>query len=217
MSEETRSIDGGLSAPAKRGRPRKDAAGGGAVNGTEKPAGGKPEPVPGVEKLAGFEVVDPFDLPANQPVSRGSGPRKRGRPRGSRSAQKEEAAQNLNSLLKIEKILVSGAFFLGNIAACPELYMSEEQGQEIGEALRDIAKLYPIGMSEKAIAWVNLSFAVGGWAAPAAVAILKRPGRPRPQRVIDIDSQRNGSAPSEPVASPEGADTMVIDEQEIAD
>ncbi len=66
--------------------------------------------------------------------------------------------------------------------------MTEEQSQEIGNALRDLAKLYPIGMSEKTVAWINLSFAVGGWAGPAVIAVSRRPKRLGPTKVQNIRS-----------------------------
>ena len=217
MSSEARPDVGGLGAPAKRGRPRKDPAGAGNLNGDAERAGGTAEPSGGTEnppeRIERIKVIDPFntsdstDEPAVEPGA--DQPRKR-RGRKPKGEQKEEAIQNLNSLLKIEQILVSSAFFMGNILAAPEFHMSEQQSVEIAEALRDIARLYPVGVSEKTIAWINLSFAVGGWAGPAMVAVAKRP---RPQRVpTPIRQVPDAPAPQASPAAPQPPLPVVIDE-----
>lgn len=85
---------------------------------------------------------------------------------------------------------MTGCFFLGNIAGAPELFLTEEEANEISEAVKELSKHYPIGMSEKAIAWTNLTFAMGGVFGPKAVAIWKRPRAPRPARVLNIKADR---------------------------
>ncbi len=209
MPDETRTDSSGLGAPAKRGRPRKQQPAG-ATDGDPKPEGREPEPERRTESApesgaGAFPIVDPFNLPSNPGPDSDSEPRIR-RKRRSKGEKEEGAVSNLSSLLKIEKILVSGAFFLGNIANAPEFYMSDEQSREIGEALREIAKLYPVGMSEKTIAWINLSFAVGGWAGPAMVSVARRPKGPKPARVQAIrpDASVNGTpaVPDMPLATP---------------
>lgn len=201
MPEGAIATDGGLSAPArKRGRPRLEDKPTG--NGVEEQPGRIAESVNGTEKPdsaeSKFKVIDPFTVPEpGDDTGSGDRPRKR-RGRKSKSEAKEETVQNLNSLLKIEKILVSSAFFLGNILSAPEFHMSEEQSADIGEALREIARLYPVGVSEKTIAWINLSFAVGGWAAPAMVAIAKRPRPQAVNRVVNIRPE-NPVAPGQPI------------------
>jgi len=202
MPDEIRPGDGGLGSPAKRGRgrPRKD---GSPVNGSEKPAGGDEEFTGGVERLNGHAVTDPLDLPAES----GSGdadagsdrPRKR-RARKDGAREKEEATQNLAALLKIERLLVTGCFFLGNIANAPELHITEAEAAEIGDALKELSRHYPLGMSEKKIAWINFSFAVGGVFSPKIVAIYRRPKRPGPERVVT--PIREAAAAGTPVREP---------------
>ncbi len=201
MSDESKPSNGGLDQPAKRGRPRKDAASSGSLSGSEKLTGGNAEPVEGIERINGHAVTDPLDLPEPIPGADDLGsdrPRKR-RARKTRTDEKEETVQNLASLLKIERLLVTGCFFLGNIAQAPELHITEAEASEIGEALKDLSKHYPIGMSEKTIAWVNFSFAVGGVFGPKIVAISRRPKRPGPQRVVDISTK---AAPAQPTPQP---------------
>jgi hypothetical protein len=192
MQESTGRGNAGLDKPARKRRGA-DVPLPGAIDGGEESAGGKQEPNGGAESASGaaaaFPLIDPLDIPA----SAGSGddggasdqPRKRrGRKPGGHNRTKEaEAVQNLSSLLKIEKILVASAFFLSNIAASPELVMEPEQAKDIREAIEELARLYPIGISEKKVAWTNFIFAVGGWAGPGLIAIYKRP-RPAGPRVV---------------------------------
>lgn len=202
MPDEVRPIDGGLSNPAKRGRPGKPVSAPGVPNGDQNTqartasASGGVEGSPAGTPGGRFSIIDPLDLGPGDD-SADSGTRRRGRPRGKR-AQKEETVSNLSALLKIERLLVTGCFFLGNIAGAPELQITEAEAAEIGEALKELSRHYPIGMSEKTIAWVNLSFAVGGVFGPRVVAIYKRPRAPGPGRVINIrsDSQPNEAAPT---------------------
>jgi hypothetical protein len=209
MPDETRPNDGGLGAPAKRGRPRKAVAGDGASNGGTEPQGGNEESASRVESApdasrisSGFAPIDPLNFPADT-GSDSDRPRRGKGSRGPRK-QKEEAVQNLTGLLKIERLLVTGCYFLGNIANAPELHLEEDEAAEISEALKELSKHYPIGMSEKAIAWVNFSFAVGGVFGPKVVAIYKRPKprkEPTPIRVVSPIEPGPFMAQPEPVKS----------------
>lgn len=188
MSATTNKGLGGLSAPA-RGRPRKNPAVSGVTIGIEKPEGGKPESDGGIEITDGSEPrtasgsresagpipVDPLELPSDDG---GSGPRRRGRPR----AQKKEENRTLISL-QIEELLMSGASMLASIANTPELEMDAERAKKIQDATIHLAKLYPIGMSEKTVAWTNFGFAVGGWLVPGTIAWWKHPA-PRKEPLI---------------------------------
>jgi hypothetical protein len=177
MPGETRTIDGGLGAPARKRRGAQSAAGG-SFEGDPKPEGREPESdrrIEGIaEHIGGIPVIDPLTVPDNVTGTGDHQPKRRGRPRGSTN-KKEETVSNLAALLKIERLLITGCFFLGNIASAPELHISESEAAEIADALKELSKHYPIGMSEKTIAWVNLSFAVGGVFGPRIVAIVKRP------------------------------------------
>ncbi len=83
----------------------------------------------------------------------------------------------------------------------PELHLEEAEAAEVSEALKELSKHYPIGMSEKTIAWVNFSFAVGGVFGPKVVAIYKRP---RPRRVPT--PIREVPKPAEPAPGPYAVD-----------
>ena len=208
MQDTTGRSDAGLGKPSRKRRGA-DISVPGAIDGIAESPGGKPESASGVESSAGersaFPVIDPLDIPADAGSGDGSGsadqPRKRrGRKPGGHNKSKEtEAVSNLSSLLKIEKILISSAFFLSNIAAAPELLMEPEQAQDIREAIEELARLYPIGISEKKVAWTNFIFAVGGWAGPGLVAMYKRPSKPRPMVVPTPirDQKERTTAPAE--------------------
>lgn len=188
MSDQTNTTAGGLRQPAKRGRPRKDERSSGPENGSIELAGGNEEPVSGTEgtdatesaplgkpATGGYTPIDPLSIASDG--DNGDRPR-RGRKAGGKNKPKEETVSNLSALLKIERLLVTTCFFLGNVLESPELHISESEAAEVSDALKELSKHYPIGMSEKSIAWVNFSFAIGGVFGPKVVAIYKRP-RPR--------------------------------------
>ncbi len=215
MPEQTKPSDGGLGAPAKRGRPRKDGGTPGVANGVQQSAGGNAEPLSGIEgtdsrpepvnvRPNGFVPIDPLNI--SEPTGsddNGDQPR-RGRKRGGKNRPKpqEETVSNLSALLKIERLLSTGCFFMANLLESPELNISESESAEIADALKELSKHYPIGMSEKTIAWVNFSFAVGGVFGPKVVAIYKRPAKPRPR--LEPTPIRNDStaAQAPPAAGP---------------
>jgi len=170
MSEPNKPADGGLGKPAKQ-RQRNANPNSGIENGTSKLPGGNEEPSSRIEGAAssnpgsgGFTPIDPIALTssggsddnADQPR------RGRGRPKGSRTKAKEETVQNLSALVKIERLLMTSCFFMGNILSAPELHIDEAEAAEIADAIKELSKHYPIGMSEKTIAWVNFSFATAG-------------------------------------------------------
>lgn len=188
MPDTTKPNDGGLGNPAKRGRPRKIESDNGTPNGSSELAGGNAEPISRIESVAspsagsgGYTPIDPIAVTAASGNNDNGDRPRRGRKPGGKNRPKEEAVSNLSALLKIERLLVTTCFFLGNIAECPELHLDEAEAAEISEALKELSKHYPIGMSEKKIAWINFSFAVGGVFGPKVVAIYKRPAKPRPQ------------------------------------
>jgi hypothetical protein len=192
MSDTVRPIDGGLGAAAKRGRPRKDGTSPGVSDGNQNTPAGisvATERVEGTSEGGAprFAIIDPLDIPPDAGGGDGggdSGARKRGRPRGKRP--KEEAVSNLSELLKVERLLVTACFFLGNIASAPELYCSPEEAKEVSEAFAEFAKHHSVGLTEKRISEVNLAFAVAGVFGPKVVVLWRRPKASGPRRVADI-------------------------------
>lgn len=195
MPNETGTTAGGLGKPSKRGRPSKADSSNGSGVGVAEHAGGVAEPAERIENAkqpepeparpGGFIPIDPLTVSPDAGSGNGDRPR-RGRKAGGKNRPKEETVQNLSSLLKIERLLVTGCFFLGNIASCPELHINESEAAEVSDALKELSKHYPIGMSEKTIAWVNFSFAVGGVFGPKIVAIVNRPVVAKPGRPLAV-------------------------------
>jgi hypothetical protein len=93
---------------------------------------------------------------------------------------------------------MSGASMLAAIANTPELEMSADQAAKIQSATLELAKLYPIGMSEKTLAWCNFSLAVGGWAGPGVIAWWRHPPPPKPQRVPTPIREATGTSEAVP-------------------
>lgn len=208
MPVENKPADGGLGKPARVKR-NASSGSGSEVRPSELP-GGDAEPTSGIEsspakpehESSGFTPIDPIALSARNDDNGDQPRRGRGRPKGSRKAAKEETVQNLSSLLKIERLLVTTCFLMGNVLGAPELHIDELEAAEIGDALKELSKHYPIGMSEKTIAWVNFSFATAGVFGPKIKAIYERP---KPQRVRVEPTPISRSAADEvksPVAAP---------------
>lgn len=86
--------------------------------------------------------------------------------------------------------------------------MDDDQARDIRESIEELARLYPIGISEKKVAWTNLVFSVGGWAAPGLIAIYKRPrqrpGRPQAVPQPIRDTQAASPSPAAVVDLPGG-------------
>lgn len=206
MSIENKPADGGLGKPARVKR-NASSGPGSEVRPSELP-GGDAEPTSGIEsspakperESSGFTPINPIELTGSD--DNGDQPRRgRGRPKGSRKAAKEETVQNLSSLLKIERLLVTTCFFMGNILSAPELHIDESEAAEIGDAIKELSKHYPIGMSEKTIAWVNFSFATAGVFGPKIKAIYERP-QPQRVRIEPTPIRPAAEPPAPPVAAP---------------
>ena len=87
--------------------------------------------------------------------------RKRGRPKGSGKGSSQKTKTDQTSLDGIEAILLNlhmmGAAFL----KVPELQLSPEEAEKLSEAIARVSALYDFGASEKTLAWVNLTMALG--------------------------------------------------------
>jgi hypothetical protein len=101
---------------------------------------------------------------------------------------------------------MTSCFFMGNILSAPELHIDEAEAAEIADALKELSKHYPIGMSEKTIAWVNFSFATAGVFGPKIKAIYERPKpqrvRVEPTPIRDVKPPATVDTVAEPAAHP---------------
>jgi hypothetical protein len=111
--------------------------------------------------------------------------RKRGRPRGSANTQKAQPKSNL--VADLESLLISGHFMLAGVLDMKELEIDEIEAKRLSEALTKLSEFYPVGMSPKKMAWINLSMALGSIYGPRAVAIAKKvpKKKPAPLRVMN--------------------------------
>jgi hypothetical protein len=192
MAKKNRQLDGGLELASREERPT-----GSAVerdpDAARELSGGAPATEGQSEEIAGFPAVSPFRLGDGDAgdTSGGDEPRRRrGRKPGWRkSTPAQKVSADLSSLANIERMLASSCMFLGHLASCPELELEDDEAKEIADAVRELAKHYPIGISEKAMAWVNFSFATGGVFGPKVIAIYKR-SRPAAGRPAEVHAIR---------------------------
>ena len=190
MQTEVKPSDGGLSAPKKRRRPRTSGADTGTIGGGQEPTPGTGSPIPGVEaspkvepaRGERFPTIDPLDIPLGDG---GTGSEALVKRRG-RKPKEKETVQNL-ATDQIEGLLITACYFLGNVASCPELYVTEEEAQKVGAAFREFAKYHPVPFSEKRLSEVNMGFALFGVFGPKVRDIFNR--RPKRAAVVEMPKQ----------------------------
>ena len=163
------------------------------------------------ETIAGFPAVSPFALdgaPGSGTDGPGGGDRSkrgRGRPRkdgAQRTTAAEKVSQNLSGIANIERLLTTLCFFTGNLCSAPELYIEEKEAQECAEALRELAKHYPVPITEKGLAWVNVTLTFGGVGARMAMAISSRPKLRGPELVVQPIRKTGAGEPGTMTAPP---------------
>jgi hypothetical protein len=184
------------------------------IGGTTEPVSGPPtEP----ELIAGHESYDPADATRNT----GSGDsgrtsRRRGRPPGSgRKAGAEKAPKNLEG---IEALLLSVHAMGAMILQTPELALDPSEAKQLSEAIQQVSQFYPVGLSPKTLAWINLSMVAGGLYGTRIVAIYNRTktnAKPRLQNTVrEMPIQqgpaqnRTNGAPQTPLTNPSQLYTM---------
>jgi hypothetical protein len=104
-------------------------------------------------------------------------PRRRGRPPGSVSRKTEKISGTL--IPDLERLLFSANLMLAAICKTPELEIDKQEAQLVAEAVKELAKHYPVGMDPKKIAWANLIAALGTVYGPRVMVIWQKPGKPR--------------------------------------
>ena len=156
------------------------------------------------DTINGVESFDPADA---RPTSGGTGKR-RGRPRGTGSAQ--VASKKTANLDGIEVTILGVHQMLAAIAATPELELSESESAKLADNIKKVASFYDQSViAPKTLAWLNLTMCCGTIYGPRIFTIINRPKRiaPKPQAPIldgtlkaqPVQSKPNG-APASPTA-----------------
>lgn len=117
---------------------------------------------------SGFASYDPETIAVTAtPI--GNGPRKRGRPPGSGKRAVTDtgspAQKKTASAINLESILANVHCALAGLTGIQEL--ATERGDEdlraVADAMKELTDLYPVQLNVKAVAWVNLFTAMGGF------------------------------------------------------
>lgn len=93
-----------------------------------------------------------------------------------------------------------------------ELEISEEEAKKLSEASKDVLQHYKFGLSDRAMAWVNLSVVACGVYAPRFMAMGVRKGSERRARVVEMPSKKSAgenSPPAPPVNGHAGGMTNI--------
>jgi hypothetical protein len=150
------------------------------VNGAESHDGGiEDDAIPvtitangGVEPLddySGIVTVEPSSLGGENAENDG-GPRKRGRPRGAKTASAKQTTKEVSS--DLEGILLSLHFMGAALLKAPELCLSDEEAAKLSKAIARVNAEYGnVILPPKTAAWINLAICAGGVYGPRMVAI----------------------------------------------
>ena len=177
------------------------------------------------ERIAGVETIDP----GGSGGGGGSQPRNRGgRPKGSKgkpkrhyaprqqqppprvepvsypaAREKEALRKNLADLTGV--ILVAHAT-MASLVNIREIELSEDEAKKLSEASKEVLKHYPVGLSDKTLAWVNLAVIAGGIYGTRAWAYSVRKQSERRSRTIGLGpgSSPASSSSAPPPAAPNG-------------
>lgn len=91
------------------------------------------------------------------------------------------------------------------VMACvvKEAELTEEEARKLADASREVMKHYPLGISDKTLAWVNLTLVAGNVYGPRAVAWGIRRATERRAKVVPIrPGPAPAQAPQQPAAAP---------------
>lgn len=96
--------------------------------------------------------------------------KRRGRPRGSRNA-KQSRREETETQKTLGALLFSGHMMMASFIKVPELILSEDEANKLGDAVNRVAALYDLPIfNEKTQAWIHLGFVAAGVYGPRAVA-----------------------------------------------
>lgn len=125
--------------------------------------------------------------------------KRRGRPRGSKNA-KQSRREETETQKTLGALLFSGHMMMASFIKVPELMLSEDEANKLGDAVNRVAALYDLPIfNEKTQAWIHLGFVAAGVYGPRAVAYHAN-HKPKKREPIPIAGPlKTGTIP---VASP---------------
>lgn len=133
---------------------------------------------------------------------------RRGRPKGSKGKRKQSDREE-STPENLTKLLLSCHEMLAALTGIPELLLSQEEAQKMGEAVHDVEVLYgelPY-ISPEVRAWTNLALTSVLIYWPRYVVIKKR-GQEEAKRDIDVTPIRPPSSGVAPNMSREGTGSV---------
>lgn len=77
---------------------------------------------------------------------------------------------------------------LAALTTIRELELEEEEARKLSNASKEVLRYYPIGMSDKALAWVNLGVVACGIYGTRIMAYSVRRGTERRARIVTLPS-----------------------------
>ena len=181
------------------------------TDGNSEPSRGTQESTKETRPNPQFARISTFDLgdaPGSSSDDRtgdaGSGPRRRGRPRGSKN-RTETPAPASHLIFDLEALLLTNHLMLARFLDAEEIALDPVEAKQLADAIKNVAQFYPIGMDPKKLAWFQLCIAMGSVYGPRVVAIHKRRKQSSP-KVTPINTPKHANPvngvpapPSEPV------------------
>ena len=176
----------------------------------ERPTGIDP-PTGESEVIAGYESVDPGTVGFGSSGGSVTGKR-RGRPPGSRNTSRNPDAisttkTNTANLAGIETVLFSLHLMAATAFKTPELALDATEAKKLADAVANVAKHYPVVLTEKQLAWTNLCIIAGGLYGTRFVALQMRlkadaQAKPKPFLVPKPAAPTPPPTPAEPGRNP---------------
>lgn len=85
-----------------------------------------------------------------------------------------------------------------------EIELSEEEAGKLSQASKEVLKHYPLGVSEKTLAWVNLAIVGGSIYGTRFMAYNIRKSAERKARIVNLTAAPSSGAAPPPPPAPNG-------------
>jgi hypothetical protein len=122
--------------------------------------------------INGFEVVDPGDAGTGNTDAGNAGvTKRRGRPPGSKNRTGSTGTKTPKNLASIEKMLYS-IHLMGSKIVHPIIALDNDEAKQLSDAIQEVARHYPVGLTEKQLAWANLLMVAGSIYGTRVAAVM---------------------------------------------